>query len=185
LLTLLIVALFFLVVAAESGYGDWIYTYALTRRLADPVSSGYLTSVYWGAFTVGRLLATVVSVRVKPKTLLLGSFIGASASICLLLLWPDSGALAWLASIAFGLSMAALFPSLVTLAGDSITVTGRVAGLFLVGGNLGGMAAPWLIGQFFESAGTWVAPAAILIASAGGLLVFLGVLIVVRSRGAG
>jgi FHS family Na+ dependent glucose MFS transporter 1 len=182
LLTLLIVALFFLVVAAEAGYGDWIYTYALTRGLADPVRSGYLTSVYWGAFTVGRLLATIVSVRVKPKTLLLGSFIGAAASICLLLLWPDNRALPWLVSIAFGLSMAAQFPSLVTLAGDSITVTGRAAGLFLVGANLGGMAVPWLIGQFFESAGTWVAPAAILTAAAGGLLVLLAVLASIRRR---
>jgi fucose permease len=78
--------------------------------------------------------------------------------------------------------MAALFPSLVTLAGDSITVTGRVAGLFLVGANLGGMAVPWLIGQFFESAGTWVAPAAILIASVAGLLVLLAALALIRRR---
>lgn len=182
-LAALIVGLFFLIVAAEAGYGDWIYTYALTRGLAGPVGSGYMTSVYWGAFTIGRVLATAVSVRVKPRSLLLGSFVGAVLSVSLLLLWPGSAALAWLVSVGFGLSMAALFPSLVTLAGDSITVTGRVAGLFLVGGNLGAMAVPWLIGQFFESAGTWVAPAAILTASAAGLVVLLAVLGVIRGRG--
>ena len=181
-LAVLIVALFFLIVAAEAGYGDWIYTYALTQGLAGPVRSGYMTSVYWGAFTVGRLLATAASARIKPKALLLGSLAGAVASVSLLLLWPDSAALGWAVSVCFGLSMAALFPSALTLAGESMTVTGRVAGLFLVGGNLGGMAVPWLIGQFFESAGTWVAPAAILIASAGGLLVLVAVLFAVRPR---
>ncbi|MFN2166876.1 MAG: MFS transporter, partial [Anaerolineae bacterium] len=181
-LAVLIVALFFLIVAAEAGYGDWIYTYALTQGLAGPVRSGYMTSVYWGAFTVGRLLATAASARIKPKALLLGSLAGAVASVSLLLLWPDSAALGWAVSVCFGLSMAALFPSALTLAGESMTVTGRVAGLFLVGGNLGGMAVPWLIGQFFESAGTWVAPAAILIASVGGLLVLVAVLFAVRPR---
>lgn len=182
-LTVLVVGLFFLGVAGEGGYGDWIYTYALTRGLADPVRSGYLTSVYWGSFTLGRLLATLISIRVKPKGLLLGSFLGCILSISLLLLWPHSSAMAWLVSVAFGLSMAAIFPAGLTLAGESITVTGRVAGLFLVGGSLGGMAAPWLIGQFFESAGPWVVPAAILIAVAGGFVVLLVVLAVVRRKG--
>jgi fucose permease len=32
-------------------------------------------------------------------------------------------------------------------------VTGTIAGLFLVGGGLGGMILPWLIGQVFEKVG--------------------------------
>ena len=72
---------------------------------------------------------------------------------------------------------------MLTLAGESLTVTGRTTGLFLVGAAIEGMTVPWLIGQFFESAGPWVSPAAILIAVSADLAVLLAALGAVRRRG--
>ena len=89
----------FLYVAAEASYGDWIYTYALARSLAGQVTAGYLTSAYWGSFTVGRLAAVAAALRVRPAPLLALSLAGAIASLTVLLALPG-GSAAWVATIA-------------------------------------------------------------------------------------
>ena len=46
-----------------------------------------------------------------------------------------------------------LFPAGISLAEKSMTVTGRITSFLLVGGSLGSMSIPWLIGQLFEPIG--------------------------------
>ncbi|MDX1379340.1 MAG: MFS transporter, partial [Anaerolineales bacterium] len=53
---LLMVFLFILYVGLELGFGHWIYTYALTLELGTTITAAYLTSAFWGSFTLGRLL---------------------------------------------------------------------------------------------------------------------------------
>jgi fucose permease len=52
-----------------------------------------------------------------------------------------------------GFSMASLFPTSLAFAERRMRITGQVTGWFLVGGGVGGMSLPWLIGQLFESLG--------------------------------
>jgi FHS family Na+ dependent glucose MFS transporter 1 len=47
---------FILYVGGEAGYGAWIYTYAFTLKFGTEVTAAYLTSAFWGSFTLGRLL---------------------------------------------------------------------------------------------------------------------------------
>jgi fucose permease len=49
---------FFLNVGAEGSFGGWIYTYARAMNLGTEITAAYLTSAFWGAFTVGRLLSS-------------------------------------------------------------------------------------------------------------------------------
>ena len=60
-----------------------------------------------------------------------------------------SAPLLWIGSSIFGVSMASIFPTILMLAGERLRVTGTVTGWFLVGGGVGGMLLPWLIGQAF------------------------------------
>jgi FHS family Na+ dependent glucose MFS transporter 1 len=161
LLPLLFMLFFLLFVAAEVSYGDWIYTYTLAQGLAAERSAGLLTSAYWGALTVGRLLSVPLAARLKAKTVLLADLAGCALSLSVLLVWPRSLAAAWAGSLGFGLFMASIFPTTVTLAGESVRLSGRVTGLFLVGGSAGGMALPWLIGQLFAPLGPGVAVIAV------------------------
>jgi FHS family Na+ dependent glucose MFS transporter 1 len=167
---LLMCALIFLVVAAEAGFGAWIYTYAVARRLAGTVSAAYLTSVYWGGFTLGRVAATLLSARLKPFVLILASLGGCLAGVLVLLAWPGQPAALWAGAAAFGFFIGPLFASIFNLAGDSMTLTGRITGLFLVGTSLGGLALPWLIGQMFEPLGPVSMPASLAVALAASLL---------------
>lgn len=65
------VAMYFLYVAGEAGVAAW-ETVHLEPHLGA-TSAAYATSVYWGALTLGRLLATPLSARVRPRTLVLAS----------------------------------------------------------------------------------------------------------------
>lgn len=145
---------FVLYVGGEVGYGAWIYTYAFTLNFGTEVTAAYLTSAFWGSFTLGRLLGVWVSTRAKPITILSIDFVGCLASLGLILLFRESAAVLWIGTILLGVSQASIFPTFLTLAEERMHVTGTITGLFLVGAGVGGMILPWLIGQAFVQIGT-------------------------------
>jgi FHS family Na+ dependent glucose MFS transporter 1 len=182
LLPLLITLFFFLHVAAESSYGAWIYTYSLTKKLADEVSAGYLTSAFWGALTFGRLITIFLALKIGAKVQLGSSVAGALVSLLILLIRPDSVAAVWIATLAYGISIAGLFPGSITLASENLHLTGGITGLFMVGSSLGAMVVPWLIGQFFESVGPRVFPVFLTATVAAGVIVLAVTLLLLRRR---
>ena len=164
--------LLFLYVGAEIGFGGWVYTYALTLGLGTETSAATLTSAYWGALTLGRLLGIPVAARVQPRWILAGSLLGGLFSIVLIGLWPRSAVALWAGALGMGLFTGPVFATVMVLAGRYITLTGRITGWIFVGSSLGGMFLPWLIGQLFVPAG----PGSLLIGVAASLAVGLGAL---------
>jgi MFS transporter, FHS family, Na+ dependent glucose transporter 1 len=164
---LTMVLCFVLYVGGEAGYGAWIYTYAVKLNFGDEVTAAYLTSAFWGSFTLGRLLGIWVSTKARPLTILLLDFVGCILSVALILLFQGSAMMLWIGTILFGISQASIFPTFLTLAEERMHVTGTVAGLFLVGAGVGGMILPWLIGQAFVQAG----------AGAMMVLIFIGIVL--------
>jgi MFS transporter, FHS family, Na+ dependent glucose transporter 1 len=164
---MIMVLCFVLYVGGEAGYGAWIYTYAFTLKFGTEVTAAYLTSAFWGSFTLGRLLGIWVSTQAKPLTILYLDFAGCLVSVGLILLFPGSNVLLWIGTILFGISQASIFPTFLTLAEERMHITGTIAGLFLVGAGVGGMILPWLIGQAFVQVG----------AGAMMALIFIGVIL--------
>jgi FHS family Na+ dependent glucose MFS transporter 1 len=156
LLVILVAVFFFLYAGAEVSFGGWIFTYAVALDLANATTAAYLTSAFWGALTLGRLLAIPIAARFRPRYILLADLLGSLVSLSIILIWNDSIGAVWLGTIGLGLSMASVFPATLTLAERRMTITGRVTGWFFVGASLGGMTLPWLIGQLFESVGPQV-----------------------------
>ena len=156
---LLVVALslfLLLYVGAEASFGGWVYTYAVARGLGTATSAAYLTSAFWGALTLGRLLSIPLAAAFKAATVLLADLLGCLAGMALLVALPGSVVALWAGALLTGFGMAAIFPTAIALAGSRMTLTGRVTGWFLVGASLGGMSLPWLIGQLFERVGPQV-----------------------------
>lgn len=149
----LIVLFFFMYVGAESGTSGWIATYAKSMNLGNATFAAYLTSAFWIAITVGRLLSIPLAAHMSPKGVLFVDLIGAVLSMGLPALWPRSNIAVWAGTIGVGLFMASMFPTMVSFAERHLTVTGKVTSWYFVGGSLGGMTLPWLIGQLFESFG--------------------------------
>lgn len=156
---LLIVLAFVLYVGAEVGFSNWIYTYAITLNLATAVTAAYLTSAFWGLFTVGRLLGIWIASRAPAPTILFTDLTGCLGGLGLIILGHTSAALLWIGSSTLGLSMASIFPTILMLAGKRLRVSGTITGWFLVGAGIGGMLLPWFIGQAF----VWIGPASMML----------------------
>jgi FHS family Na+ dependent glucose MFS transporter 1 len=152
-LVALIVVFFFLYTGAEIAFGGWIYSYAVALRLGSNAVAAYLTSTFWGALTLGRLLAVPLAIRFSSRSLLLADCLGCLASLTILLLGPQSLAATFVGTCGVGLSMASIFPAALSLAQGRMRITGQVTGWFFVGASAGGMVLPWLVGWFFEAVG--------------------------------
>lgn len=158
-------------VGAEVSFGGWIFSYITALGLAGEATAAYLTSAFWGAFTLGRLLSIPLAARWRPRTILLVDLAGALLSVTVLLIWPQSLTAAWAGTLGMGLTLAAIFPTTLSLAERRMVISGRVTSWFFVGASLGAMTIPWLVGQLFAAAGPRITMVAILV----DLLVAVGV----------
>jgi FHS family Na+ dependent glucose MFS transporter 1 len=149
-LFLLFVFFFVFTVGLELGFGNWIYTFSARLQLASETGAAYLTSAFWGAFTVGRLLGIGTSSRFRPQTILVTDMVGCLVAFAILLLWPASSLALWAGTLLMGLSIASVFATGMAFAEQRLSLTGALIGWILVGGGIGGMVFPWLIGQLFE-----------------------------------
>lgn len=150
-LFLVFVLFFVFSVGLELGYGNWIYTFSARLHLASETGAAYLTSAFWGAFSIGRLLGIGISSRFRPQTILVTDLTGCLVAFAILLFWPASPLALWVGTIVMGLSIASVFATGIAFAEQRLTLTGALTGWILVGGGFGGMVFPWLIGQMFES----------------------------------
>ena len=164
-----------LCVGAEVGFGGWIYTYALKQGLANQVLAGYLTSAFWGSYTVGRLISAFLALRLKPRTLLAGGLVGSLLSLAIMVLWPTSLAVIWCGTLGFGIFMGPIFPAVITFASGIMRLSGTITGMFLVGASLGAVSLPWIIGQLFERWGPVVVIASISVYILVATILFLGI----------
>ncbi len=182
LLVALIAALLFVYVGAETGYGNWIFTYATQLNLANATDAALLTSTFWGAFTLGRLLGVVISHRAKPATIILLDLAGSLICVAIVALLPRSLPALWVGTLGAGLFMASIFPTAIALAGQRLTLTASITGWFLIGAGMGAMAFPWLIGQLLEPAGAAILIPIVLVSLVLDLGLLGGITIVAQRR---
>lgn len=176
-LVFLVSAFFFLYVGAEAGYGGWVFTYARSSNFGGlnfaESTAAYLTSAFWGALTLGRLLSIPLAARVRPSVILFVDLAGCLLSLGTILLWPGSTLALWAGSIGLGLFMASIFPTTIAFAERRMPISGRITGFFFVGVGAGAMTVPWLVGQLLDPLG----PRALIYVLSGVLFLGVGVLI--------
>jgi MFS transporter, FHS family, Na+ dependent glucose transporter 1 len=148
----LLTLVFVLYVGAEVGFSGWVYSYALAEQYGNLASAAYLTAAFWGALTVGRLLAIPIAARVSPDRILYADMFGCLVSAGVILAFQSSAGL-WIGAIGLGLAMASVFPTLLAYAGQHMALTGEVTRWFFVGTGAGGMILPWLMGMLFDLCG--------------------------------
>jgi FHS family Na+ dependent glucose MFS transporter 1 len=167
----------FFYVSGEITFGGWIYTYAVTLDIADAARAAYLTSLFWLTFTVGRLVAIPIAVRVPPARTIPVALAGCAAFLSLLIFFPHAEAAVWIAAAGAGFCMAPIWPSGFTLAGQSLTLTARISGFILLGDSLGGMILPGVTGWIIERAGAPAMPQWVLLSVGATFFAYLGILL--------
>ncbi len=163
LLIALIALFLFLYAGAELTLGGWLATYVIELGLGDEVIGSYLTSAFYGGLTLGRLLGIPLATRLRPRTLLVADLGGAFLGLLVILLGPGSVAATAAGSALLGLSMASIFPTMISFAERHLAVTGQVTSWLFTGVSLGVIIVPSIVGQFFESVGPRVVPLAALV----------------------
>jgi MFS transporter, FHS family, Na+ dependent glucose transporter 1 len=175
-LILLMMTLFFIYVGVESGFGGWIFTYALETNIASKGASSYMNALFWGALTVGRLLSIPLSKKHAPSKILIGNFILAILFLGMILIWPRNAIVVWISSAGLGLGLSSVFPTLLALGETRMQITGGVTGLFFLGSSLGGTLLPMLLGQIFEFIGSYQIMLTLFSVTVAGLIVLISVI---------
>ena len=152
-LVTLVALFYFLYLGAEISFGGWISTFATSLKLGDEVSSAYLASAFWSALTFGRLIAVPLSLKLKPRTLLIGDLVLALIGFAIIGFSGNSYSATLAGTIVIGASFASIYPTMFSFAGNRLNVSGRVAGFFVMGGSFGSMLFPFLAGLMFERSG--------------------------------
>ncbi len=162
----------FLYVGAEVGFAGWIFAYTTELKLGGASLAAYLTSLFWGSLTLGRMLTIPIAARFRPQSILMGSLTGCLLSLGFILVSPGPFAAVIIGTICLGLSMASIFPTTLSFAGRRVKLTGQVTGWFIVASSAGSMLIPLVIGQAFPLTG----PMVVIIVTATALLAAVGVL---------
>lgn len=164
-----------LFVGVEVSFGGWIYSYGITTGLTDETGAAYLTSVFWAAFTMARLISIPLAIRIKPIYQLFCSTLGCIASLGFILLFPNSLFVLTASTVGVGVFIATVFPTTFSFCEIRLGITGKLSSWFFVGASVGVMSIPWLFGQFLERLG----PYSIIIAMTVTLILALLVLLVI------
>jgi len=150
---LLFALLAFLFVGMEVSYGGWIFTYFLESGIGTESSAYTLTSIFWMAITVGRLVGIPISVHVKPVRTIFIYLIGGLLSTAIILILPTHSWSVWVGTAGIGLCLATLFPTTFNYIQRTNELNSRASGIVWSVGSTGGIIIPLLIDWGFDGFG--------------------------------
>jgi len=148
----LIALFFFLHIGSQAAFGGWIYSYS-REFIGSETTARVVNSAFWGGVVLGRVIAIPLARRMTPRAMLEINLAGCLTAIGVMILLPAATPALWIGTIGFGMAVASMIPASINLAARRMPITGQVTALFLVGGSLGSMTLPWLVGQLFEPRG--------------------------------
>jgi fucose permease len=148
-------ALLLVYVGMENGMGGWTTTYIQRTTPLKIEVAALVTSGYWLALTVGRLLSTFLGIRLSSHRVLTLSLTLCAVAGPLLAL--SAGSVVWtiVGVLLLGLGSGAVFPT--TLAVITGTFRrqgpGKAASVGAAMGSIGGMSLPWIQGRLMADRG--------------------------------
>lgn len=163
----------FFYVGAEITYGGWIFTYVTKLNIATVTQGAYLTSGFWFAFTIGRLISIPAATRFKPEQIISVSLIFCIAILGSIFFLPATLTVLWTISIGLGFFMGPIWPSGYTMAGQSIRLSAQMSSIILLGDSLGGMILPAATGYLLERFGSQMMMQLVLASLAFTFIAFL------------
>ena len=167
-LVAMFVAGFVLYVGAEVSVGGWMPTH-LGQLGYGSAAAAALTSGFWCALAVGRLLVAPVATRAPARVIVLAAISAASLMLLLALVTP----LAPVGYLLAGLAFAPVFPTGLIWLAQLHPGNPRSTSWLLVAALVGGVLFPPVVGAVIERFGATRAPAVLAVVAAGSLAAFL------------
>lgn len=154
----LFVAVLLVYVGAETGVAGWMTTHLVEVAGTGVGGAAAATSGFWVAFTVGRLLAAPLSLRLPPPWLLAGTLLLAAGSL-VLATWAPAAPLAYILT---GLFLAPVFPTAFAWLAADHPVGYAGGALVLAGSSAGPVLISPLVGLAQDTAGAGAIPLALV-----------------------
>lgn len=153
------IILFFTFVGVEASAGQWSYTLFTEGRRTAPATAAFWVSLYWGSFTVGRILLGAIADRIETSHLLQGGVLATLAGT-ILIWWNPQGWVSFAGLTLMGVGIAPLYPGLVAI------TPGRVGpehaphaiGFQVAAASLGFSLIPGLAGVLADNLGLSALP---------------------------
>lgn len=172
----LFVLLYFFYVATEAGVANF-QTEHLTPHYGAATAAGF-PALFWAAITLGRLLATPLSARVRPPAMVLGSALLATVT----LLFAGNMLAAPYLYAAVGLFLAPVFGTALAWLTDVFPERAeQYTPIVVAAANLGPVLTAPLIGRAVTDFGAGAIP--MVLAGLGALLVATVAVLFQQSRG--
>ncbi len=153
-------------VGLESSSTGWSATYLVSQGLT-PAAAANIAAAFFAVFTLSRLVAVPLSVRVAPRWLVLA----AQAAALALLALAHRAAVAPVALAALGGAVALVFPNTFLWLTQRVRTVPNAATIMLIAALIGGTIIPALISRLVSAQGLGVIPTAIGAVAAAGLVV--------------
>ena len=162
----------FFYLCAEQGVIGWMITYFKDTGLMSASLSQVMASVLWVMILAGRLTVAYLSTRMDKTKLLRIMSVGFVAFFLLLLVSRSTGLIV-LGILGFGYSMAGIYPTTVSFAGNLIEKYEVSWSFILTFASLGSILMPSIIGKIAEAANIAAGMSSIVVVVAIDMLLIL------------
>ncbi|KAK3108830.1 hypothetical protein FSP39_016710 [Pinctada imbricata] len=153
MVTINLVLCFMFSVATEESFTAFLSTFCVRELKWTKMTGALITSVFWGAFALGRLAGIILVMVLSPSTLI---FVYATLEVLSLFAILISVSLQfstgmWIFSPVVGFAMSLIFPCMFTWTEVSfMPITGRLSSLFMVVTCIASSINPIYLGEIMD-----------------------------------
>lgn len=163
-------------VGTENGIGGWTTTYIDRTTPIGINNAALVTSGFWLALTLGRLVSAAAGRWLRSFTLLLISLAGAAAGGLLMAVSTGSTLPSIAAILLTGFSFGSIYPTTIAIITQRFPeAPGKAASVAAAMGSVGGMLLPWFQGVLLERAGVHASARFVALATLAMLALVAGI----------
>jgi FHS family Na+ dependent glucose MFS transporter 1 len=138
----------------QLGMGGWASTYLTVTAGMPAVNAALVTSGYWLALSVGRLIATLLGTRFSPYNILAVDVAGGCLTSLVMRVAMGNQLVTIGALLLMGLSFGSVYPTMVALLAATFrSAPGKAASVIMTAGSLASMILPPLQGVLLTGLG--------------------------------
>ena len=152
ILTLLVIFSFFNS-GIEEILGGFLKVFVVKQFCWSDSKGNLLVSLYWGTFTVAKLIGVIESLYLHPSVIVIVHLSMLIVSFCSLLVANLWQVWLWISCVIIGIALAPIWPARLAWADRYIKLSGILIGLIFVTEGIGSMIWPSLIGFLVDNFG--------------------------------
>ena len=166
----------------EIVFGAYIATYVIQAGFGDEVKGSYMTSVFFGLFCAGRLVAILKSFKMTPFLMMTVATVETLLVAIPMFGWRNE-TLMWILCGAYGFFMGPIWASLFNIISKDIELTGVAATIIVLGSSVGDLIFTVTIGNLMSKYGPDVLTGQQLISTLVQVLVYIPLVMLLRKAG--